>query len=345
MEKYEISIIVPIYNVEKYLVRCLDSILSQTINNYEVILIDDGSTDNSSTICDKYVKSYNNFQVLHKKNQGLGFARNSGLDLARGKYIYFLDGDDYIEKDHLNNLYTNIKTNNSDICMCGYTRYINGKFIKKENIYLNQKFNNSEIINELLPRFCGKTPGLSDNLEMSVCMAMFSRKIIEDNKIRFKSERELISEDLIFDFSVYPHAKLVTVSDSVGYIYCDNEGSLTTKYRSDRFLKQIVLAKELEKLSTDLGVYDKCMPRVINTFIEITRYSIKLEQKFWRTNGKRKAKQNIKEICNDNFLDFAWKNYNDSNLGLKNKIVNYLIKGKHYRLIWIIMGIKNKFNI
>ena len=90
-----ISIIIPIYNVSKYLNRCVDSVVNQTYKNIEIILVDDGSKDNSGEMCDKYQEEYSNIKVVHKENAGLGFARNTGLEYVTGKYVIFVDGDDY----------------------------------------------------------------------------------------------------------------------------------------------------------------------------------------------------------------------------------------------------------
>ena len=115
-----ISIIVPVYNVEKYICKCIDSILNQTFTDFELIRIDDGSTDKSGKICDEYKKKDSRIKVIHKKNEGLSSARNIGLDIAQGKYIGFVDSDDYIDENMYEVLYKDIRNNNSDISMCEY---------------------------------------------------------------------------------------------------------------------------------------------------------------------------------------------------------------------------------
>ena len=115
-----ISIIVPIYKTEKQLGRCIDSILSQTFTDFELILIDDGSPDRCPELCDDYEKQDNRIRVIHKKNEGQARARNIGLDLAKGQYIGFVDSDDYIERDMYEKLYSALVKNNADLCICGY---------------------------------------------------------------------------------------------------------------------------------------------------------------------------------------------------------------------------------
>ncbi|MBR1540013.1 MAG: glycosyltransferase [Clostridia bacterium] len=118
MEEELISIIVPVYKVEKYLDKCINSIVSQTYKNLEVILVDDGSPDSCGKMCDEWTQKDTRIKVIHKENGGLSDARNFGLDCAKGKYIQFVDSDDYIEKDMIEFLYKNLKENNADISIC-----------------------------------------------------------------------------------------------------------------------------------------------------------------------------------------------------------------------------------
>ena len=120
MENDLISVIVPIYNVEKYLSECIDSIINQTYKNIEIILVDDGSLDSCGAICDEYAKKDNRIKVIHKENGGLSDARNHGIDLAMGKYIAFVDSDDYINEQYLEKLYNAIIDNNTQVSQCNF---------------------------------------------------------------------------------------------------------------------------------------------------------------------------------------------------------------------------------
>lgn len=123
----EISIIVPVYKVEKYLRKCVDSILAQTFTDFEVILVDDGSPDNSGKICDEYAEKDSRVRVLHKANGGLSSARNAGIEIAKGKYLGFVDSDDYIAEDMYELLYNNILKENADMSICGIYDVYEGK--------------------------------------------------------------------------------------------------------------------------------------------------------------------------------------------------------------------------
>lgn len=136
-----ISVVVPVYNVENYLERCVNSIIKQTYKKLDIILVNDGSTDNSGKICDKYKKKYPSLvKVIHQENRGLSEARNAGLEIARGKYITFIDSDDWISSNMINTMYKNIKMSKADISVVGFYKvYENGKIDKntiKNRIYV-----------------------------------------------------------------------------------------------------------------------------------------------------------------------------------------------------------------
>lgn len=123
----EISIIVPVYNVEKYLNKCVDSILKQTFGDFELILVDDGSPDNSGAICDQYAEEDSRVKVIHKENGGLSDARNAGIEIAKGNYIGFVDSDDYIDKNMYKQLYDSLTKNDVDLSICGIFDVYEGK--------------------------------------------------------------------------------------------------------------------------------------------------------------------------------------------------------------------------
>lgn len=339
-----ISIIVPIYNVEKYIYRSVDSILNQTYKNLEIILVDDGSLDKSNFICDEYALKDSRVKVIHKQNAGLGFARNSGLDIAAGKYVTFIDGDDYIGSTHIEDMYLLIEKTKTDTCIAGHTKVYARKQEEHINVCSGKVFKGN-VKEEILPRMCGADSKGSDYIEMSVCMVLLSNEIIRNNNLRFVSEREYVSEDLVFDFDYYSLSKGVCISDLTDYFYCDNEGSLTTKYRKDRFESQIKLYKLLSQKAINLGIGQQCIRRLQNTVLAIARYSIKIEYKFMKQNGANVAKENVKAICTDKTLKNIFNEYDDSGIKKSSRIVNYLIEQESYTLLKITMDFKNTFNI
>lgn len=340
-----ISVIVPVYNVEKYLSRCINSILKQTYRSIEIILVDDGSKDQSGNICDTYARNAGNIRVIHKENAGLGFARNSGLDISSGKYIVFVDSDDYLEEDMISNLYSSLVSNGADACIGGFKRVFSDKVEVHKNEFSGRVFHEKEILEYILPRMLGKLPDGSDYLEMSVWKVLFSADIIKKYSLRFPSERELISEDVVFDLDYYTKCNTVCMCEDVGYCYCDNEGTLTTRYRPERFQLQKKLYLYVEKKTADLGILDLSRVRRMTTFISNTRYCIKLEAKFVQKNGRNQMKKNIKAICNDDLTKAVFNSYDHSTVPLKSRIVNLLIKHQRVDLLILLMTARERLGI
>ena len=132
MEQDLISVIIPVYNVEKYLKRCMDSVLKQTYSNIEIIIVDDGSTDTSGSLCDEYWKKDSRITVFHKENGGLSSARNFGLERVSGNYVCFIDSDDFIHENYISFMYDKIIKNDADICYCKSTKFTDDVQIKNE---------------------------------------------------------------------------------------------------------------------------------------------------------------------------------------------------------------------
>lgn len=137
----------------------------------------------------------------------------------------------------------------------------------------------------------------------------------------------------------------VCISPTVGYNYCDNEDSLTTRYNKERFNKQVILYNELEKRVTELGIRDLAIERMYSTLIAIARYSIKLEVKFSGQNGREESYANIQNICNNETLQTVLSEQNQSTVRLQSRVINLLIKNKYISLLILIMKIKNRLNI
>lgn len=335
-----VSVIVPVYNVEKYIHRCITSIINQSYSELEIILVDDGSSDSSGLICDEYALKDKRIKVIHKKNGGLGYARNSGLDCATGKYVTFIDSDDYVEQDMIEKLYKDLIGVEADTCIGGFQRvYHNGTFVY-ENPLSGRVFEKEEILIKVLSKMFGQLVN-SSSLEMSVWKVLFSNELIQKYNIRFPSEREFISEDIIFDTEYYAKANRVVMSSDVGYYYCDNEDSLTTKYNPNRFDLQVKLYLELKERVKRLKIYEVSIDRLNATLIAVARYSIKLEQKFSFRNGLIQSKRNIKEICQNSVLKNALISFKSKNVNFQSRVVNWLIKNNCINFLFGIMFIKN----
>ena len=211
----KISVIVPIYNVEDYLHRCVDSIINQTYTNLEIILVDDGSPDNCLKICDEYAKKDSRIKVVHKKNGGLSDARNAGLEIATGEYIGFVDSDDYISLYFYEKLMNVIKVSGSDIVECGVKKFTeNNEINDVENSKLDFKiFNKFEAMQNLI---------MNKILSVTVWNKLYKKDVID--KLRFKVGKT--NEDNFFTYLAFDNANKISKLDDELYYYLQRENSI-----------------------------------------------------------------------------------------------------------------------
>ena len=229
MNKSKLSIIVPVYNAEDYLDRCLVSILEQDFSSYEVILVDDGSTDSSPMICDRYSATDSRFLTIHKQNGGVSSARNAGLDLAKGEYVMFVDSDDALVPDSLEMMFDNLA--GEDIAVGGYAVYIEGtpgrEVLPRRNVsYKGEDMN--LFYDENIRRNC--------EMLDAPWSKIFRRKVIGD--LRFCEELNY-AEDKLFVFSFLAECSSAYTCSFPVYAYHIRAGSLGSDVRSDRHLMQL----------------------------------------------------------------------------------------------------------
>lgn len=322
----KISVVVPVYNVEKSLEKCIDSLLVQKYADFEIILIDDGSTDSSSYICDLYAKKNDRIKVLHKKNAGLGYARNSGIEIASGKYIVFLDSDDYFSDTLLSNLVEVQVKNNCDTVVAGYIRVSENGECLGELKYSNVTYKDEAILNKLICRMMGSEPNKRDAIDMGATHVLYSLDIIKKNKIEFPSERELISEDAIFNLRYYPYAKKVSLIDKCDYYYVATMGSITKKYRADRFDAVKKLYNEECNLLNKINLLDQAQIRLMKTFFNNVKMCLAQEKRKVSKKSVIMQIKNIEKICNDPLVKKIIKEYPVTKLGIQQKVFVYLLK-------------------
>lgn len=330
-----VSIIVPVYNVEPYIDECLDSLVNQTYKNIEIILVDDGSTDNSGKICDDYRDRYSNIKVIHKQNQGLGMARNTGLDCVSGEFVYFFDSDDYVETDEIEYLLNKIIENDVDVCLTGYKSVNDQKEILVTRKYNDAVYRGIEVKESLFPKMLGSLPDGSDRIEMSAGAQMYAIKPIKEYNIRFVSERELISEDLVFNMMYMQYARGVCTVKRIGNYYRNNQSSLSHQYRKNRMEQTLYFYEYIANELKTLGYGNEAIERHTKQFFIGIRSCIAQEKK--NTDDSRKEKiSRIKKLCENKLVCDAINIYPVKELGIKQQIFLYLIKTKMAGLLYLI---------
>jgi len=252
-----ISVIVPIYNVEKYLNRCVDSLINQTYNRLEIILVDDGSPDNCPAICDNYEKKDSRIRVIHKKNGGLSDARNAGMRVAAGEYIGFIDSDDYVSADFFETLLNTMLKENSDIVECSVVKF-----------YEDNKFDNYK--DDMAVKTCSAVESLSElisegHFHRHVWNKLYKTRLVHDVPYAVGK----LNEDEFWTYRIFGKAEKVTRINKTMYYYFQRKGSIMGESYSLRRLdalegklnRQKYIDKSYPELSclAKVDLYGSCM--------------------------------------------------------------------------------------
>ena len=329
-----VSVIVPVYNAEKTLDKCIESLLNQTYKPYEIILIDDGSKDKSADICDDLSNKHDIISVIHKTNEGLGFARNTGIEKATGDSILFLDSDDYFGVKLIEHLVDSTKAP-SDTVISGYVKVTNKGEQLFEYKYDKAIYEGAKVKSQLLCRMMGSLPNKKDAIDMGATHVLYNLSIIIKNGIRFPSEREMISEDAIFNILYYQHADRVILTSYADYYYVTTPGSLTCKYREDRFEKSVVLFKEECRLLKKNGLLKEARLRLQKTFFNYLKMAIVQEKRSISNKKSSQIINAIKRICHNEVVRKEIDNYPINQLGIKQRIFCIFIKYNMCSLLFI----------
>lgn len=253
-----ISIVIPVYNVEKYLSRCIESVINQTYKNLDIILVDDGSTDNSGMICDEYANRDKRIRVIHKINVGLSSARNTGIEKCKGKYITFIDSDDWIELDFIEYMYEPFKTKNVDISISrlivSYQNKNNKIINRKSKTYPQLWISDKNIAIEML---------LYRKVFTNSACGKLYKKLIFDN-IKFPVGR--IYEDFAILYKIIDLCNCICIQEKSGYHYFVRDGSiLNSKFKK----KDLDLIDFSSKMINDISYkYPKCIKAAKARFLE-----------------------------------------------------------------------------
>ena len=235
MQRALISVIVPVYKVEKCIHKCIESIINQTYDNLEIILIDDGSPDNCPKICDEYALRDNRIKVIHQENKGLSSARNKGIELAKGEYIGFVDSDDYIETSMFQDLYNAIVENNVDISICNFY-VINDKTKEKnvKNSCENKQYNKMEALKEIL---------LDTHIQSYAWNKLYKRNLFEDVKYPVGKKYE----DIGTTFYLFERSNKIQYIGKPEYNYLNREDSIVFNYNEQTIIDYIDIIIERYK--------------------------------------------------------------------------------------------------
>lgn len=332
MEKkmYKISIIIPIYNVENYLERSLESIKNQTFKNWECIMINDGSTDNSVNICEKYLKEDKRFTLLHQKNSGSGVARAKGLNKSTGDYICFIDPDDYISLDALGNNIKIAKEYNPDIIANGYYE-LKKKYIRE----MSPKINGFFVQEEFRKKFkLYSQVGVS-----SLWNKLYKRDFLLANKLTFTAQRT--GQDAVFNYNVYKYVNSIYV-DNKSYYYYDmtRDGSAVNSFNENRFENEKNITKAFEDAISHWNMtkhYNNEIKRRKWTIFYNEIVNINLPNNPYSFRDKLKILEKLR--TNNLYQTFKGEMIFPQNFSRISQIVFFLFNNKMYYILLLVINL------
>ena len=330
-----ISIIVPVYRTEKYLKKCVDSLLNQSYTNFEVVFVDDGSDDSSASICDNYCKIDKRFKVIHKENAGLGYARNSGLEIIEGDYFTFLDSDDWFDENHIEKMVEGTMNGKADLVIGGCKHCTEEKVISTSNAYKNGLIQNERIIEDiLLPIIAPPIDSKSEMaIPMSVCFNLYKTTLVKENNLLFLSERDIVGEDFFFNLRYLTLCKEVNYLNWHGYNYRINENSITRLYNPKRLERTERFYSLIKQHIKELGLEDKVGYRPERSALSKFRSAIRLASSSY--GGIKYQYNECKRILNSEVLKAILNTYPIESYRRKSiRVTTFLMK---YRLVFPIL--------
>ena len=337
----KVSVVIPVYNMEKYLERCMNSVLAQTLKELEIILVDDGGSDGSVAMCDKYAKEYDNVKVLHKKNGGLTSAWKAGSELAEGNYIGYVDSDDFIEPDMYEKLYEEAEKENADIACCGLRHiYESGDHEEwnEQMEFPEQVFTVDTLKEQVFPVLINDGSFMGRHLQPNRVTKIVKRELVVKN-LSMCDDRVSIGEDFQFSLCMFLDAKkVVIVKDFYPYYYYMNNSSMTMKY-DEKYMKKIKIMKEnLCRISDEKAAYD-LKQQILNDFLCLTVLHVKGGIYKKKNAPYKEHKADMKKVCTDPVVVEAMKNYCMPGLSVAEKLFLFFMKHHMYFAIYMAVRI------
>ncbi len=329
----QISVIIPVYNAEKTLTRCLDSIMKQTFDDFEAILINDGSKDKSEEICSKYCEKDNRFRLISQENAGPSKARNRGIDEAVSKYLAFVDTDDYIEPDMLENLFNAAEESMAELTVCGY---YNEKENGSKNIH-SFKYAPGVYKGEELKKIVMEAidMGVNGNIPPYSCIRFVKKECMENPRIRFNTDIYRSEDYLIWNILFSKISCLCLITDKPLYHYIENESSITHRYIKNYWDMSKIIYNELEKIYPS----DKDVKEHLDIML-MRRACLSLSIAC-RSAERKIFYEDVKKVLSDKVLHGVIKAI-PFKIGVKRERIRYILfKFRLYFIIWLIFGLRH----
>lgn len=336
-----ISVVIPVYNSIKYLAQALDSVCAQTYANLEILLIDDGSTDGSGTLCDSYAGRDGRIRVLHKKNAGLTAAWKSGVRMAEGVYVGFVDSDDWIEPEMYETLYRSAEKEQADIVCCGIRHVFEEGMHKPWDDIMKlgrQVYTKEQIRQELFPVLINDGSFMGRTMQPNRVSKLVRRTLIMEN-MHLCEESVSVGEDSQFSFSIFPEAeKIVVLREYLPYYYKVNRQSMTGGYDRQYLEKIKLMKKQMEVICREKDIYD-FMPQIQNDFLCLCVLHIKGEIVRNKRAGYLENRRNMERICSDAVVREALEQVSMPKLTAAERLFLFWMKRHWYAALYAAVRI------
>lgn len=331
-----ISVVIPVYNVEKFVKRCVESLVNQHYKDCELILVDDGSTDSSGLICDKLAEKYNEVRALHKENGGLASARNYGLQYVNGEYVTFVDSDDFVSNNYFEFLDAHLILSRPDLLKFGFQRLRNGTPSPATVPYFKEGlYDRNAIETDILPGSVGpyRLFDYEKLAVLSACTCAYRTEFLKNNHIIFRSEREILSEDYLFNYTALLKAQQIEISHEYPYIYDYRDGSLSKCYKPDMLQRMLNLQNAYKNELQASGLYDKFRDRYYSVCVDGFYACITNECCDWNQSDFKSVAKNVRSILSLPRCRKAVKLCHHRGLSLKGSIIYSLMRFRCARLM------------
>lgn len=318
------SVILPVYNVQAYLKRCVRSILNQEFTDYEIILVDDGSTDGSGELCDTLAAEHTCIRVIHQENGGLAAARNTGMDGAQGQYIWFVDSDDWVETNALQRLYEAASEQKPDIVKFNYIR------VEKERASVISNVSAGMYQSKRLDALRDAAFYAAGRYVLSACTHIYRRDFLSQNGFRFVSERIVASEDYLFNLETLAVANSICVIADTLYYYEQRMGSLTQRYKENLPQRYERLYMDLRDSYAGLGVLEDYESRISAFYIWHLLRGTCIPNEYYVTQKHtiREGRKNITAFLGGKSFRKAYRCLTMQNFSAKNRMFLWAMRVK-----------------
>lgn len=338
----KVSIIIPVYNAEKYLDNCLNSVVNQTLSSIEIIIVNDGSNDASLSICEKYAIRDNRINIINKKNEGVSIARNTGIEFATGEYIMFVDSDDWIDLNMCEVMVNEIISKDADIVFCNHIKEYNDKSKREEFDSKREFIGNNAVKSDIILPLIEEDDGDIHHKRASFRSPwgkLFKRSIIMNNNIRF-NKNLIIGEDFIFDLEYLKYCSRVSMDERNLYHYRINEDSVLVRYKENPWRFYKILLTYLEEYLRKNFNENEYLARLNK--LKIKYFIICLRNEMSPLNKKSflEKKKYLAVICEDELMTLALKSFKGKMLSKKEHISLFLLRNKMYSIYLISKSIK-----